>query len=249
VSKHLYWPHSEPEEKPPASLCAGWHPDNPPEVTVGRLCDDCYRKLSRYLTELPGLVAWLHANLAAGGTPLGERVSGSREAPTPLRLDVMDLIGPTSGDQIPDCDPDDRRGRNAAGEPSPSIADELASWVGTVTEERPDTTAPARLDVTSLCVWLQAQLPWIAAQAWVVEFMAALHEIERDTARVAPWRPELLRDRQEPCTDCGVLALVQHVAKGQVVCEQRLGGCGRSRAVTTYEWHTRHLRTGRGVAS
>lgn len=72
--------------------------DHDPAVPadIGQLCADCFSRLRSSLLELPAIATWLAANIAAGGVASGERVSGSREDPIPLRVDVLDLIGPDS---------------------------------------------------------------------------------------------------------------------------------------------------------
>lgn len=76
------------------SICVGRH-DDPTDTDVGLLCGKCFSRLRSSLLELPAIAGWLEVNIAAGGSA-GERVSGSREDPMPLRLDVLDLIGPDS---------------------------------------------------------------------------------------------------------------------------------------------------------
>lgn len=76
------------------ATCTGRH-DDPVEADVGALCGKCFSRIRSSLVELPAVAAWLEVNIAAGGTA-GERVSGSREEPIPLRLDITDLIGPDS---------------------------------------------------------------------------------------------------------------------------------------------------------
>jgi hypothetical protein len=84
--------HSNSSPTPPG--CIGRH-DDPPAAEVGYLCLRCFSRLRSALLEIPAIATWLHVNLAAGGAP-GEKVSGSREDPIPLRVDVLDLIGPDS---------------------------------------------------------------------------------------------------------------------------------------------------------
>lgn len=79
--------------------CVGHHPDSQREAETGMLCLDCFSRLRSQLLELPAVATWLHVNLAAGGVA-GERVSGSREDPMPLRGDVLDLIGPDSHNYV-----------------------------------------------------------------------------------------------------------------------------------------------------
>lgn len=75
--------------------CVGVH-DEAPEQEYGLLCWPCYRWLVRTLRDLPTMATWLRENIAAGGSGQQEKVGGTREDPIPLRLDVLDLIGPDS---------------------------------------------------------------------------------------------------------------------------------------------------------
>jgi len=70
--------------------------DDPRPADIGQLCLDHWSQLRCALLELPAVAGWLHANVAAGGVAGETRVSGSREDPIPLRVDVLDLIGPDS---------------------------------------------------------------------------------------------------------------------------------------------------------
>lgn len=58
---------------------------------VGRyLCERCETHAARALTEIPGLYKQL-GNQLHRGTSTGPAVSGSKAAPVPLRLDILDL--------------------------------------------------------------------------------------------------------------------------------------------------------------
>lgn len=54
-------------------------------------CDKCEHSIRDVLRDLPGLYARLHVALGGGGAS-GEKVSGSRELPVPIRLGVEELI-------------------------------------------------------------------------------------------------------------------------------------------------------------
>jgi hypothetical protein len=77
--------------------CRGSHPeDERPAADVGLLCRKCHDLLRKQLRMLPAVENWLRANLRAGSGELRDKVSGSSEDPIPLRLNVLDMIGPTS---------------------------------------------------------------------------------------------------------------------------------------------------------
>lgn len=70
-------------------VCQKRPPDRP------QVCVGCRARYAGYLRDIPTLVADLAGELA-GNTSAGRqgRVSGTPEAPVPLSLDVLDLIGP-----------------------------------------------------------------------------------------------------------------------------------------------------------
>lgn len=77
--------------------CRGTHPDDErPAAEFGFLCRGCQDRLRRQLRMVPAVAEWLRVNLAAGSGELRDRVSGSSEDPIPLRLNVLDLVGPGS---------------------------------------------------------------------------------------------------------------------------------------------------------
>ncbi|MBT2467815.1 hypothetical protein J7E97_08000 [Streptomyces sp. ISL-66] len=55
-------------------------------------CHPCQRRIDDNLAALPGLYAELTAGLAPGAGGNGPRVSGSRSAPVPVRLEALSLI-------------------------------------------------------------------------------------------------------------------------------------------------------------
>lgn len=88
------------------------HPqhDEAVDADVGLLCAPHYARLRNQLVALPAVAGWLQVHLAAGGAP-GERVSGSREDPIPLRVDLLDLMGPDSSRYVTPAADRDERGR------------------------------------------------------------------------------------------------------------------------------------------
>ncbi|MFE7559650.1 hypothetical protein [Kitasatospora sp. NPDC057500] len=68
-----------------------------PRDTAGRLCTPCATRLGRHLADLPPLYAALAAYLrpsAQAADRLGTRPTAPADAPLPVDLDVLDLIGP-----------------------------------------------------------------------------------------------------------------------------------------------------------
>jgi hypothetical protein len=121
------------------------------------VCQACRHRLDALLTEIGDLAAMLPDQLEPGvsGEP---RVSGTREAPLPLRADVLDLTLPANqGSRGPMV-------RGALGlDPDQvgdlSVATELDTWA----RDWLNTGAPGRLPVPtvpSLIGWLRIRLEW-----------------------------------------------------------------------------------------
>jgi len=192
-----------------------------PSATTGLLCGRCRTRLSSLLIQMPSLAAWLEENIAAGGNANGPKISGSREDPIPLRIDVLDFVGPTSSREIsltrtPDA-------AEQYGEPS--LLDTVSSWCLLVSEERDDDWPP-RDDLATLCRWLHSQLDWITTQPWVDDLLSNLQDTARKAERLAPRDPEH-RWLKPPCPSCNRKALVFTRGIG-VACEAKIGGCGRT---------------------
>lgn len=202
------------------SDCIGKHEDAQEAATVGYLCARCFSRLRRSVLELPAIAAWLHVNLAAGGVA-GERVGGTKEDPIPLRLDVLDLIGPVAPDPSAALfrDMEHQHG-------DPSMYDEMRSWAALV-EEESGFEWDDRATLVGAVSYLAGHLSWIVAQPWVDEFADKVSDLSRRAHRIAPWRAEVIRDKR-PCETCGVAAICNRMAEGRSVCEKRLGGCGRT---------------------
>ena len=203
--------------------CVGTHPDQPTHADIGRLCYACWTRLRSQLCALPAVAGWLHVFLAAGGAA-GERVSGSREDPIPLRVDILDLIGPVAPNpSLPVIAEARVGGSDQAGDPS--ILDELRAWAEQVEAETGEAWEDRRT-VTGAVTYLTGRLSWIVEQPWVDEFDARIRDLSTRAHRVAPWRAEIRRD-PTPCETCGRRAIVIHLAEGHSRCEKRAGGCGR----------------------
>ncbi|PZG38100.1 hypothetical protein C1I98_24650 [Spongiactinospora gelatinilytica] len=122
-------------------------------------------RLRRDVQAAPVLLEWLRHHIApAGGT--GERVSGSREAPVPLRLDVLCMIYdgavPIHGED------DDQVG-------PPSIPSTLKAWTWLICEHR-GLTYPVTASVAELADLLLRHAEWAAAREWIADMM---HEVGR----------------------------------------------------------------------
>ena len=104
-------------------------------MTTAGLCEHCAGKVGGWLAELGSLFPRLPDALAPGKSGEQDRVSGSREAPLPVRLDALSLLGPAAGRDRTYLDRgDDRTGDMQAGaEPVLSV---LGTWVRWVAQQR-----------------------------------------------------------------------------------------------------------------
>jgi len=127
--------------------------------------------------------------------------------------------------------PTERGGGDQTGEDS--IVATLVAWARLTEAEGRFDDWPTAPDVASFAAYLAGHLSWIVEQAWVDEFTAAVRDLGRQAHRLAPWRPEVRRDR-DPCVACGVPAVVLHIANGVSRCERKAGGCGRSAPLSEY---------------
>lgn len=178
-------------------------------------CDGCQLRLDHTLLE----VAELHAQLPNAlepGRGAGQRVTGSREAPLPLRVDPLDLSLPLrSLEGISDPD-HDQIGHVP-------VAVELATWV----REWREAGAPGEVlptpAVPNLVNWLRVRLDWACRQHQAVdEFDTAMRDLAarlrraHGIVRVLPERLDV------PCrrSTCNALTLFRHDGDdGKVRCE------------------------------
>jgi hypothetical protein len=89
------------------------------------------------------------------------------------------------------------------------------------------------LFVHGFATYLAGHLSWIVEQPWVDNFTDDIRTLGQQAHRLAPWRAEIRHDN-DPCTSCGVKAVILHIAKGVSRCEERAGGCGRSAPLSEY---------------
>ena len=127
-----------------------------PALTPRPFCEPCTRLIAKNLDDLPARYAQLYAELGnKGGNGLGERVTMTKEAPVPLRLDIdalmreiVDVLGSwdervrvTAGLSFPD-DEDGRRRRD--GTALTAYVETLAVYLSTLLSLQPE---PMRRDI------------------------------------------------------------------------------------------------------
>lgn len=131
------------------------------------VCDGDRRRLDHQLRELPDLYVLLPAALEAGDGDR-ERVSGTRVAPIPLSLDVVDLIGmarqPNPTDEARKH-PEDQTG-------GLSVASVLDQWVREWREVRSKGEGLPAPTVPNLAHWLRMRLEWACDQHLAIDEFA-----------------------------------------------------------------------------
>jgi hypothetical protein len=142
--------------------------------------DRCATRLRADLVAIPGLYALMGAVLAPG-TAAGTRVSGTRTAPLPVRLEPLSL-----------------RARGG-------LVTTLALWETHVRAERSLSAGTERgisaRDLAAIVLFLRAQLPWMTEQyTQVHKFADDLRDIVHDCRAAAGILPNMMRIGDCPAT-------------------------------------------------
>lgn len=187
------------------------------------VCDGDRLRLARDLRELPDLYALLPTVLAKADSA-GVKVSGSREAPIPVSLDVVDLLSPARQPE-PTAQarqhPEDVLG-------GLSVATTLDQWVRMWREDRGKGEHLPAPTVVSLAGWLSVRLPDACdTHPAVDEFADELRGLVMNLRSALNLRRHIER-LPAPCPSCDTLALYREVdphrgASNWVEC----GNCGR----------------------
>jgi hypothetical protein len=162
--------------------------------------------LRRDIEITPTLDTWLGHHVAPG-TGGGVKVSGSREAPVPVRLEVID---------------------HAA-----HLRHVLTSWAWLIAEHR-GLTYLERVTVADLAVWLGRHVAWAAGQGWIGDMCDELAGLRRTAHGLAPWQVQV-DYLTGPCPSCDLRALARVAGETYIECDLRLGGC--SGLWTDQEYH------------
>jgi hypothetical protein len=170
------------------------------------VCDSDRQRLARDLRELPDLYALLPSVLAPQDSA-GEKVSGSREAPIPVDVDVVDLLGearqpePTARARE---HPEDAIGNL-------SVASILDQWVRDWRDHRGKGENLPAPTVASLAGWLGVRLDEACDDHPAIDDFAV--ELRRLTTALR----SALRLRRHierlpaPCPSCDTVALYREV--------------------------------------
>lgn len=181
-------------------------------MTAAGLCRWCAERLARELEELPNLVAEVEASTAAAGGN-GERITGTRDAPVPVRVGAVSWIGSAPPGAVETDWPEDQTG------PTP-IAALLGSWARLVAEERHVNQPVGR--VGALVEFLRRHHDWITAQMWADDYAGEVHAAWQVGRSLAGVRSDVFR-LPVPCPTCSRTELVRQNGADRIECE----GCGR----------------------
>lgn len=185
------------------------------EATDHGICDRCHMLSGRDLLAQPELIAELHTNRTPSSGH-GAKVTGTREEPVPLRLDVVDHMQLTT--------------------------DQLASWSELIANER-RLVGPPSNHITTLVAWLDRHHEWATRQVWAVDYTEEIRRLAhtaRALCRLYDEKPEPRRGI--PCRKCGLLSLVTPPGTEDVSCSNE--DCGDILRKPEYEqWLSNLKRT------
>jgi hypothetical protein len=218
---------------PPMICVCCQNPDR--EVQTGQVCPRCAHRIACDLRDIADLYVRISLWPDTGAT--GPRVSGSREAPLPLRVDALDLTMPARGGTVHDPH-GDQAGHVA-------VASVLDQWVEDWRQHRAaGERRPGPPTVVVLVDWLGIRLTDACHDHPAVDEFAAdmrrLRRVLRVVVGDGPARPERL---SAPCPGCDLLALTRD--HDWVRCQ----GCGEWWTEEQYtEWVGRLARSARMAA-
>lgn len=202
-------------------------------VTDRGICVRCTDLTGADLLEMVELFVRLHTRLLPG-SKIGDRITGSRERPLGVAVDVLSFIGaPGNPDQ-----PARFNARDQVG--PPPMLDTLTTWCRLVADERPVTTPAAT--ITGTVTFLTRHHDWATQQPWADDYAEEIRRAAhhaRMLCQLYPARPEVKAG--VPCRNCDGLGLFVAPGSDWIECPT----CGRLLSQAEYaDWVTRLLREG-----
>lgn len=185
------------------------------QVEHGQVCPGCAHRIACDLRDIADL--YVRLSLLPAVNPGRVRVTGSREAPLPLAVDVLDLTMPARGGTI-----HDQHGDQTGYIP---VASELDQWVDDWREHLGrGERRPEPPTVVVLADWLGKRLDDCLDHPAIDEFALDMRRLRQTLRRVSgdgPARPERL---PAPCPRCDVIALVRDGDEVRCrMCPERMG--------------------------
>lgn len=197
-----------------------------PDPTDLYACEACGYKLRAMLRELPRHVPLLEALLRPGSGLPGRGGTGRAHSPLPVRLDLLDLLGP--GHVVVLEDP---HGDQSDGVPITPLlygwARYIAGYHPSVGRDQHGTVHVRPCDgpysrpggtVAGLCAWLIAYLPYAVTQPWAADMYRQLEELLQRVRTKSGARPGRT-PKDAPCPDCDTWSLVAVDGEWGVHCE------------------------------
>ncbi|MFD4745024.1 hypothetical protein ACFWOS_06145 [Streptomyces rubiginosohelvolus] len=200
--------------------CFGRLPDDSPRTG----CEACEYRVHTWLRELPRHLVLLAEMLRPDTGPARRGGVGRAHAPLPVRLEVLDLVGPGQPVLL-----DDPHGDQTGGIPISALlygwARYLAGGFPTVRSDAHGTIHIARCDgagirggdVPGLCRWLGAYLPHAVSQPWWDDFYEQLEQLLLRVRRLTHTRP-VTRAKDAPCPLCSAWSLVEREDELHITC-------------------------------
>ncbi|PPS71985.1 MULTISPECIES: hypothetical protein [Streptomyces] len=172
------------------------------ETDLPRSCRQCRNRIRGALLGLPELVVqcWMARHRVQRGGE-GERVSASKEAPLPLRLDVLNLLGP-SADAV--LTGEDQEG------PVPVVG-VLSAWADLVTEQT--RQRPVSGTVSGLTQHLLDHVEWACRQEWIRDFAGEVEGLMKTLRRVSGIEPVRI-PLPVICPTCDLRTMVREEGSG-----------------------------------
>lgn len=192
---------------------------------VGQVCPGCRSRLANWLREIPRLYDDLLARddvlRSSGGFGW---VSGTHEAPVPIRVDAVDLTLPARGGTVVDAY-HDQIGHLP-------VAAVLAEWVEAWRSHRGKGEGRPVAQVPVLCRWLGDRLQEACDDHPAVdEFASELGDLRRALYGVLGLFDVPDYKQGVPCRACDMLTLVRHSGSDYIACEN----CGLLLSPGEYE--------------
>lgn len=211
-----------------------------PELTEAYACEACAYRLRGMLKELPRHLPVLEELLHPGSSLGGRSGVGRAHSPMPVRLDIMDLLGP--GHVVVLADP---HGEQTGGIP---ITPLLYGWARYIAYSYPAATrdrhGTVRIepcsgpysrrgsDAPSWCAWLITYLPYAVMQPWVQDMYRQLEDLVHRVRAKTDRRPGRT-SRSAPCPECTCFSLVSTEGEPLIMCET----CGHHLSPEQYKAH------------
>lgn len=203
------------------------HPDESHRTACGR----CEHRIRAWLRELTYQLPLLQASLQHDRTPTQGSIHGGRaHSPMPVRLDVLNLLGPAAPGTVRDH-PNDQAGPT----PLPAV---VRSWAQLLADDL-GKPLPRLHPVRGYTSYLAAHLPYALTQDWIADFHQELGDLLGRIRAITHTEPQ--RHRQDaPCPSCQAFRLVEEDWQPYIECT----GCGLLLTPAEYTDHAKRVMPG-----